>query len=690
MRRPTSFQVLLVLVALTLVSLALVGSGASAPAVALTPDAEGRTGGSGFSRAATYTCQYSGVESGVVVPGGLPAPVLPALGGSDPVQVEVQVDAPAKIAPGEALALSGTATFTFGANATATNAATVFTFLSDSFGVDVASGGQHRFLRIAELETSRSTPDSGVVTAEWALPDYVVPNTADGQLTLSMPHEAVATNPVSTSPESVAFTGTLLSDSAVQPERTVACALGEGQDTAIGAVKVQGGTTPQDDPSDAEPDAAEPTGTGTGTGTPTAPGLDPAAPVGSAPAPETVGTEAAPTVETPTLLAAEPIPAATVADGFRLPPWAMLFVGAFLAGGLFLAMASRRRLRLVAGGAAVLALLVAPTPLNPPSPAEAAAAAAGQAQVTLICVYEAQGSDSSDVPKDQPTGLSITLDVPASAAPGEVLTLTGSASVQAPEDIRNQASQLGYTTLDAISDAFSVGLTVGSGGRQVFLADRWQTGKTAFGNPLVVRAPLYFPSFKVPDDASGDIKLELPRNEVVDRRPPPYQNSNTPPKVAVEFLASVSGNGTSATYVVSCWRNDSGSGLIATIPVSKGSATTPATTPSAGTTGAAAPSGTGQPSTAAGQTGAPVTPTEGATGVPATGEVVPGTTPGATVASGAQLQGAAAGPAPVASSQDVVVPTWLALVAVLFALGTYGYAGWNHLRLRSGPGRPTR
>ena len=119
------------------------------------------------------------------------------------------VDAPAKVAAGEALKLKGSATFTFGPNATATNGSTVFTFLSDSFGLDVSSGGQHRFLRIAELTSTRSEPGSSEVTATWSLPDYLVPSTATGQLKLSLPHEAVVTNPVSTSPESVDFTGEL-------------------------------------------------------------------------------------------------------------------------------------------------------------------------------------------------------------------------------------------------------------------------------------------------------------------------------------------------------------------------------------------------------------------------------------------------------------------------------------------------
>ena len=672
MTRFTPVRLLLALAALLVVPVALVGGSPSVQAAGL--DSE-----------VSYTCQYSGVEAGVVVPGGLPTPVLPSLGGSDPVKVAVQVKAPADVAPGEPLRLKGTATFTFGANATATNASTVFSFLSDSFGLDTSVGGQHRFLRIAELETGRSTLDSPVVTAEWTLPDLLVPSSAEGQVTLSLPHEALATNPVSTTPEAVAFTGTLLTDSGIQPQRDVACALDEGQDATLGTVAVKGpaeeGTDEADDPAATDPGTAP----AVGTGAPAVPA--PAAPVGAVPTPgEPAAT--APPVTAQTVLASEPIPAATVRSGLRLPPWAMLLAGAVLAGGLFLALGSRRRVRLLSGAALLLAVLVAPTPLNPATPAEAApaaapATAAGQAQVTLICVYEAQGSDPSDVPKDQPTGLSITLDVPASVAPGEVLSLTGTASVQAPEDIRSQASTLGYTTLDAISDSFSVGLTVGSGSRQVFLADRWQTGRTAFGNPLVVRGPLYFPAFKVPEDASGAITLELPRNEVVDRRPPPYQNAHTPPKVAVEFLASVTGNGTSATYVVSCWRNDNGAGTIATIPVTKTAAATPSSTPTtAGTTPVPGDATPAQPGTAGAPAGQPGAPAAGTTGAVPTGPVA-GATPGAPAGTAPQLQGTvAAAPVP-AAPQDVVVPTWLAVLAILFAVVTYGYAGWNRLRERA-------
>ena len=77
-------------------------------------------------------------------------------------------------------------------------------------------------------------------------------------------------------------------------------------------------------------------------------------------------------------------------------------------------------------------------------------------------------------------------------------------------------------------------------------------------------------------------------------------------------------------------------------------------------------------------------PVPGATGAAAPGTVASATTTGTTPGTAAQLQGAAAAAAPVpAQSQDVVVPVWVALLVGLLAVGAYGAAGWNHLRLRA-------
>jgi hypothetical protein len=67
---------------------------------------------------------------------------------------------------------------------------------------------------------------------------------------------------------------------------------------------------------------------------------------------------------------------------------------------------------------------------------------------------------------------------------------------------------------------------------------------------------------------------------------------------------------------------------------------------------------------------------------------VAGAAPANAAGTAPQLQGTvAAAPVP-AAPQDVVVPTWLAVLAVLFAVATYGYAGWNRLRTRAMGRRP--
>ncbi|MCZ4500586.1 MAG: hypothetical protein JWQ74_3141, partial [Marmoricola sp.] len=596
---------------------------AVAVAVALAPVAGGApTPTNDLSSEATYTCQYSGILSAIKTPEGLPIPSLgfdlPSLGGSDAVTVATKVTAPRAVVPGQALKISGTSTFTFGPSATLTSLSTVFAFLSDDFGVEVKVGSYQRLLRIANLSTAKSKVANPVVTARWTLPEFLVPSSASGKLVLSLPGQPIVTNPVSTSPKAVAFTGALRSDSFLLPSRLVACALKAGQDTALGAITV--GTSSEAPPTTPTASSTPQAGGPVAPPGPTGPGL--AAPVAS-PAGAGAVAPAAPIAQgqgVTTVLAGDPIPPATVADGLRLPPWALLLIGAFVAGGLFAGASSYRRVRLLPVAAVGLALIVVVAPLTPQP---AAQAASGRTQVTLICVYNDTGAAADARARDQPTGLSISLDVPASVTPGEVITLTGSASVQAPEDIRSQAAQLGFTQLDAISDTLSVGLTVGSGKRQVFTADRWQTGKTNFGNPLVVSAPLYFPSFRVPANASGSIQLDLPRNEVLKRRPPPHSNAHTPPRTALEFVATVSGNGARATYLVDCWRTDKGNGRIATIPVVK------ATAPSSGQGG----TGTTKPGSAP----APAAvPTPGATSAPgaapAPGAATAGARPTSTVA----------------------------------------------------------
>ena len=384
-------------------------------------------------------------------------------------------------------------------------------------------------------------------------------------------------------------------------------------------------------------------------------------------------------------LAGEPIPPATVAQGLRLPSWSMPFPAAFVLGGLFLGLRSWRRTRRsgagtgnpaeAAGGAGAFGA----GPGRGVDAAEPAGAGlGGQGPVADHPGLRLRGRRLllERPPKDQPTGLSISSTSPGRwPRPGP--PLTGTASVQAPGGHPQPGIAVGYTTLDAISDAFSVGLTVGSGTRQVLpggpLADRQdRLQQPARGQRAAVLPLLQGAGRRQRLDQAG-----AARNEVVDRRPPPYQNGDTPPKVAVEFLASVTGNGTSATYIVSCWRNDDGPGSIATIPCPPGLRLPPGgTAPAAGTgttqpgaaPGAAAPAGKGLPAGAG----------------KATGQAAPGTE--ATAAGAPALQGAAASTAPVsapAMSQGRAHPDVVGSPRRAAApSAASGFAGWRSL-LRS-------
>ena len=150
-------------------------------------------------------------------------------------------------------------------------------------------------------------------------------------------------------------------------------------------------------------------------------------------------------------------------------------------------------------------------------------------------------------------------------------------------------------------------------------------------------------------------------------------------------MASVSGNGTSATYIVSCWRNDNGAGSIANIPVAAKGAATQGNAATAGGTG------TAQPGAASGSTALPGQAPKAGAASPGVGGVQTAT--GTTASAAPALQGAAAASAPVSAqtaSQDVVLPTWLAVLGIALAMGGYGFAGWRYLlrsrALRSRPG----
>ncbi|MGE5612756.1 MAG: hypothetical protein ACM3UO_00575 [Bacillota bacterium] len=619
-----------------------------------------------LSRSATYTCQYSGLESTIQVPGGLPAPALPSLGGTDDVKVEVHLAAPARVSVGDTLRLHGTAVFTFGPAATITNLSTAFRLSSDTFGVQVSLGSTSRLLRVERLTstTSRSGPIPGtsVVTTTWQLPDYLVPTTTNSTLSFALPTAPLVTNPVGTDPASVTFAAGLTSNSAVQPSRTAACTLDRHQRTALGRAVIVPSPAPTPAPTKS-----------IGIAAPAALGPPPLA-LGAPTAAKVVAAPSVVRAARPALSAA-PIPAATARSGVAVSGWGLAGIIAFAGGGLLLAAAAllrpRRLLARLTGRTALAVTVAAAAPLSviggmPPPRADAAG---GQAQVTLGCVYERVGTDPSDKQLTEPTGVSISLNLPGVVHPGDVVALTGSASVQAPEEIRAEAAKLAYSELDVVSTSFSTGLTLGAGGRHILPADRWQTGRTQISNPLVVTAPLYFPAFRVPTDATS-ITLDLPHNDVVPRLPAPYSNAETPPRLALELYATASGNGTTVRYIVSCWRTDRSAGVIATIPVRArpdvASATTRRPDQTAGPTAASAATASRAPVSAGAHPGA-----QKQHGMP---EAAP--------SDAAPLLHSAAG-STQPSRGGLVVPGWLLISLIGGGAGLYLVAGYLWLRRHS-------
>jgi|GEM_PF-6856718 len=304
---------------------------------------------------------------------------------------------------------------------------------------------------------------------------------------------------------------------------------------------------------------------------------------------------------------------------------------------------------------AVCAALLAPALFAFVSPP--AQAAGGSAQVTMVCLLHATGYNFEPYPYD--TGVSFQLDVPKSVKPGETVALKGVVALQFPEELR--ASIKSYvSTIDGSSDTLSVRL--GINGRTTQLrADRWQTGKQPLGNPMVVKAPVSFPAFTVPANATGSITIDLPRNDVTKNTA-----GSNPAKVA--FTGKAVGYPWNYGYDLACYRRENGVGRIASIPV----ASTAAPTTAAPATGGQAPAAA-----------APAAAAPGAE--PAAGNPFAAETSSADQSAAAPAAAATEAITPVSAEADGVrVPGWLLLFGgVGLSLLLAFYAAWLHLRLRA-------
>jgi hypothetical protein len=251
--------------------------------------------------------------------------------------------------------------------------------------------------------------------------------------------------------------------------------------------------------------------------------------------------------------------------------------------------------------------------------------------------------------EDYDVTLRISLDAPASVAPGQTVSLSGTATLQFPEKAYQEGKQIGETEADGYSDTLSVATTV-NGRTTDVPANRWQTAPFPWRDPVVISAPITLHPFTVPANASGSLTITLPRNE----RRAPNTATNHPATVAFNGVAN---NKTAAGNVpedLGCYLQGSAPSVMATIPISSGGSGT----------GGAASSTTTAPGGAAAQPGT----SGGTAGQPRTSAVA-GATSGSAPARTAPA-GTAAGSAPVGAAGLAGVPATGSATGDLYATGS--------------------
>jgi hypothetical protein len=275
----------------------------------------------------------------------------------------------------------------------------------------------------------------------------------------------------------------------------------------------------------------------------------------------------------------------------------------------------------------------------------------------------------------------IQLGVPTSVAPGETVSLRGTLKIQFPEEMRQTAQAIGIDTVDAYSSTISTFRTMGGQSAHYF-ADRWQSGPTPVRNPAEVSGPLTFPSFEVPENASGELKLQMPQNGATANI-----TTNNPAKVAFTLYAELSGPGGTFNANSSCYLARANPAVIATVPVSSGTpppgqgpTTTPDTnSPTSDPTSGPAPTDPAAPDAGTG----PSTPGADPGVLPVDpGAVPPGTSE--TPTSSGIAPGTEAYAPSAASGGGVYLSTGvLVLGGFAIILATIGYAALTNFRIRS-------
>ncbi len=271
-----------------------------------------------------------------------------------------------------------------------------------------------------------------------------------------------------------------------------------------------------------------------------------------------------------------------------------------------------------------------------PSVAVSADAEPRRGQLSYNCVLVYTGLP------DQPTSMDITaslqVDVPASMEPGQSLSMSGTFSVQVPEQIRGMMSGY-FPTTQAVSDALMIPVSVG-GSTTLLRASHFDSGVTnSASQPLVLSGTVSLDPFLVPADASGELVIGLPINDSV----PSITGPGNVAFTAEVFLTGglVPGYG-DAVYRVSCTAPGGADGTVARIAISA-----PAAAPAAAAPAAPAIAVPAAPAVAAPAAQAPAA---AAPAAPAPAAVAPAPTAAAPAPAAAAPAPAAVAPAPAAAA----------------------------------------
>lgn len=299
------------------------------------------------------------------------------------------------------------------------------------------------------------------------------------------------------------------------------------------------------------------------------------------------------------------------------------------------------------------------------------------AQSVYVCQSKPQGMPA----EDYDVTLRISLKAPSSVAPGQTVSLSGTATLQFPEKAYQEGKQIGETEADGYSDTLSIATT--ANGRTTDVpANRWQTAPFPWRDPVVISAPITLHPFTVPSDASGSLTITLPRNE----RRAPNTATDSPATVAWNGVAN---NKTAAGNVpedLACYLQGAAPSVLGTIPISSRAAAPRASTsnstksnpaspgdaaaqPGSATAGGAVPPGTSSGSPRAGTAPNPMPNARGeVAGAPASGMTMPAD--------------AALSPASSPRSGVFVSTNVLLLAGGLICIAALGYALLAQYRLR--------